>query len=328
MAKLWLAAPARTTDVRRKPESVIGLALGGGAARGLAHIGVLEALSDAGLNPHVVAGTSIGAVAGACYAAGKLDELHAFAAGMTVRKLLRFLDINLTGSSLMGGHRIEKALAGHLDGVLVEDLPKRFVAVATELGTGQEVWLTRGSLIAALRASYALPGIFKPVRIGGRWLLDGALVNPVPVSAARAMGADFVIGVVLNSGSYLRSTLFPVEASAELDPALERHIAEADQPRGRFSLLKRQVIGKRDGPPGIPRVMLEAFNITQNRIARSRLAGDPPDITIQVQLDNIGLFDFHKAELAIEQGRLAVRRYLSAIESDTFPLQQAAVSPQ
>ena len=305
------------TSLRRRPDSIIGLALGGGAARGLAHIGVLQALSEAGLNPQVIAGTSIGAVAGACYASDKLDELHDFATSLTVRKLLRYLDINLAGSSLMAGNRIEKALAEHLEGLLIEHLPKRFVAVATELGTGQEVWLTRGSLVAALQASYALPGIFKPVHIGGRWLLDGALVNPVPVTAARALGADFVIGVVLNSGGYLRSTLFPVEAEAHFDDAPDRSPPEEEKPRGRFSMMKRQLLGKRNGPPGIPRVMLEAFNITQSRIARSRLAGDPPDITIHVQLDKVGLFDFHKADLAIEQGRQAVRRYLSAIETES-----------
>lgn len=301
------------------PEKVIGLALGGGAARGFAHIGVLEALAEADLKPQVIAGTSIGAVAGACYAAGKLDELHEFARSLTVRKLLRYLDINLAGSSLMGGGKIEKTLSTHLEGLLIEELPKRFAAVATELGSGQEVWLTRGSLIAALRASYALPGIFKPVRIGDRWLIDGALVNPVPVSTARALGADFVIGVTLHAGNYVKNTLFPVEAEAPVDTLYK---LEEERPKnGRFSLIKRQFFGKRDGAPGIPRVMLEAFNITQNRIARSRLAGDPPDLTIQVNLEDIGLFDFHKAELAIAQGRAAAYRYLNALSGEAKPIQ-------
>jgi len=294
----------------------IGLALGGGAARGLAHIGVIEGLIEAGLEPDIIAGTSIGAVAGACYAAGKLDDLHSLARGLTVRKLIRYLDINLAGSSLMTGNRLEKTLDSHLNGILIEALPKKFVAIATELGTGQEIWLTRGSLCAALRASYALPGIFKPVRIGGRWLMDGALVNPVPVSAARALGADFVIGITLHSGHYVRNTLFPVEAEAKFDIVEPRSRLEEKSRKNRLGLVRRQIFGKRDGAPGIPRVMLEAFNITQNRIARSRLAGDPPDATIQVHLDGIGLFDFHKAEIAIEQGRMAARRFLSSLKRD------------
>ncbi|MGO9984574.1 MAG: patatin-like phospholipase family protein [Rhodomicrobium sp.] len=296
---------------------LIGLALGGGAARGLAHIGVIEALSEAGLEPQIVAGTSIGAVAGGFYAAGRLHELHEFARGLTLRQLLRYLDVNLAGSSLMKGKRLEKTMASHIGDVQIEQMPRKFVAVATELGTGQEVWLTKGSLTAALRASYALPGIFKPVRIGGRWLMDGALVNPVPVSAARAFGAQFVIAVTLHSGQYVRNTLFPVEAEAALDARAEYQTPGETRKKSRFTLVKRQILGqRRDGAPGIPRVVLEAFNITQNRIARSRLAGDPPDATIQVNLEGIGLFDFHKAEQAIDQGRTAVHRFLSSMRRD------------
>ena len=253
----------------------IGLALGGGAARGLAHIGVLEALSEAGLEPQIVAGTSIGAIAGGFYAAGRLDELHSLARGLTLRQLLRYLDVNLSGSSLMTGKRLEKTIASHIGDLHIENLPKQFVAVATELGSGQEVWLTKGSLAAALRASYALPGILKPIRIGGRWLMDGALVNPVPVSAARALGAQFVIAVTFHQGQYVRNTLFPVMAEAEFE---DKAPAPEDPPKkNRFALVKRQLIGqRRDGPPGIPRVVLEAFNITQNRIARSRLPATRP----------------------------------------------------
>jgi NTE family protein len=301
-------------------KAIVGLALGGGAARGLAHIGIIEALSEAGLEPDIIAGTSIGAVAGGFYAAGRLDDLHGFAEGLTMRKLLRYLDVNLAGSSLMTGKRLEKTLDSRLGDLQIENLPRKFVAIATELGTGQEIWLTKGSLVAALRASYALPGIFKPVRVGGRWLMDGALVNPVPVTAARALGANFVIGVTIHSGQYVRNTLFPVEAEAAFDPQIEPSRDEEKPKRSRFSVVKRQMLGKRDGAPGIPRVMLEAFNITQNRIARSRLAGDPPDATIQVHLDGIGLFDFHKAELAIEQGRAAVNRYLSGIRREARDL--------
>ncbi|MFY9642209.1 MAG: patatin-like phospholipase family protein [Rhodomicrobium sp.] len=306
-------------------KAVIGLALGGGAARGLAHIGVLEALTEAGLEPQVVAGTSIGAIAGGFYAAGRLNELHGLARGLTLRQVLRYLDVNLAGSSLMTGKRLEKTLASHIGDVLIEEMPRKFVAVATELGSGQEIWLTKGSLAAALRASYALPGILKPIRIGGRWLMDGALVNPVPVSAARAFGAQFVVAVTIHSGQYVRNTLFPVEAEAQFDA---KAAAQEDLPKkSRFALVKRQLRGqRRDGAPGIPRVVLEAFNITQNRIARSRLAGDPPDATIQVHMDGIGLFDFHKAEKAIEQGRNAAHRFLSVmqlegrgLEIDTAP---------
>ena len=166
----------------------VALALGGGAARGFAHIGVLRALVAAGITPDIIVGTSIGAVAGGCFAGGALDVLEQWARGLTVRGVLGYLDVSLSGSGLIGGNR----LAGHLETALaktmIEDLPIRFAAIATEVRTGHEIWLTHGKLVEALRASYALPGIFPPVRIGGRWLVDGALVNPVPVSAARALG--------------------------------------------------------------------------------------------------------------------------------------------
>jgi NTE family protein len=127
-----------------------------------------------------------------------------------------------------------------------------------------------------------------------------------------------VIAVTLHSGDYVRNTLFPVQAEAALDPKSERVFEE--EKKSRFALVKRQMFGgrKRDGAPGIPRVVLEAFNITQNRIARSRLAGDPPDATVQVHLDGVGLFDFHKAEHAIEQGRAAMRRYLASMRREVI----------
>ena len=166
----------------------IGLALGGGAARGWAHIGVLRSLAQAGIVPDIVVGTSIGAVVGGCFAAARLDELEGFARDLTRRKVFGYLDINLSGSGLITGQRVVDRLVSHLADVNIEKIAPRFVAVATELGTGQEIWLSRGSLVQAMRASYAIPGIFKPVNIEGRWLFDGALVNPIPVSVCRALG--------------------------------------------------------------------------------------------------------------------------------------------
>ena len=166
-------------------ENKIGLALGGGAARGWAHIGVIKTLLDAGIVPDVIAGTSIGAVVGGCYTAGRIDLLEQFARSLTRRKVLGFLDFNMAGTGLINGQKLGQLLGKHLGEVKIEELPKPFTAVATEIGSGHEVWLSRGSLVDAMRASYALPGIFKPVRIRGSWLFDGALVNPVPVTVCR-----------------------------------------------------------------------------------------------------------------------------------------------
>jgi NTE family protein len=291
--------------------ATLGIALGGGAARGWAHLGVLRALGEAGLVPDVITGTSIGAVVGGCYAAGEVASLEAFARGLTRRRVFGLLDLNLAGGGLISGNRLSRLLEARLKDLRVEELKPRYVAIATELGTGHEVWMSRGRLVDAMRASYALPGIFQPVRINGRWLVDGALVNPVPVSAARALGAEIVIAVNLQSDVFGRGTVIH-DASAESaagDPADGEPMDRADARR----MLGWELAGEDDGPPGIPSVMVEAFNIIQDRIARSRLAGDPPDLTIAPRLGRIGSFDFHRAAEAIDIGYDSARRMTAEI---------------
>ncbi len=293
----------------------IGLALGGGAARGWAHIGVLRALTQAGIVPDIVAGTSIGAVVGGCFAAGRLDELEGFARDLTRRKVFGYLDFNLSGSGLITGQRLVARLDGHLKDTHIEELATRFVAVATEIGTGQEVWLSRGRLVDAMRASYALPGIFKPVSINDRWLFDGALVNPVPVSVCRALGARYVIAVNLNSDLCGRGAVMSDAPSAPeaVQGWAGRGLLNGKNGRGARKLLQRQIFGSGDLSPGISTVMVDAFNIVQDRIARSRLAGDPPDAIINPRLAGIGLFDFHHADELIWRGVAATQRELDVL---------------
>jgi NTE family protein len=293
------------------------LALGGGSARGWAHIGVLRALNAAGIHPDIIAGTSIGAVVGGCYVAGELSALEQFARELTRRKVLGFLDFNFSGSGLINGQRLCDILDRKLKGITIEAMEKRFVAVATEIGTGHEVWLSRGRLVDAMRASYALPGIFRPIAINGRWLFDGALVNPIPVSVCRALGARYVIAVTLSADSCGRGTVLPLlEAATPEEPPPEQLEQGLIARNGRAvkKLLQRQVFGRTDNGPGISRVMMEAFNIVQDRIARSRLAGDPPDVIIQPRLPAFGLFDFHRAEALIECGMAAANREIEDIK--------------
>ena len=287
----------------------IGLALGGGAARGWAHIGVLRVLEKAGIRPDVIAGCSIGAVVGGCYAAGKLDELEAFARSLTKRRIMGLLDFHLAGPGLIGGDRLRKLLEIDLGGRRLEDLPIRFATVATELETGHELWLTRGPMVEALRASYALPGVFDPVKLAGRWLMDGALVNPVPVTVARALGADLVICVNLNAEIKLRGTV--IQTQPEEDELVEA-VAQDQTSRSFFGGGKRRP-GRAPNAPGMASVMIEAFNITQDRISRSRLAGDPPDVMVAPKLQSIGLFEFHRAEDTIARGVEAAERILADI---------------
>ncbi|MEO1266167.1 MAG: patatin-like phospholipase family protein, partial [Pseudomonadota bacterium] len=312
----------------------IGLALGGGAARGWAHIGVIKALESAGIRPDVIAGTSIGAVVGGCYAADQFEAIEAFARSMTPRRMFGFFDLNLAGSGLINGQRLSDALEEQLDDMRIEDLPRPFTAIATEIGTGHEVWLNRGRMVEAIRASYAIPGIFKPVRIQDRWLFDGALVNPIPVSVCRALGARHVIAVNLNADLFtLGTVLTDFNGAAEAEPAsianaIADEAANGDVPdvtqddtdkpadpatRGARALIQRQMFGfgRRTAEPDVPSIstiMVDAFNIVHDRIARSRLAGDPPDVLINPRLGKIGLFDFHRADDLIRIGEATALR--------------------
>ncbi len=293
----------------------IGIALGGGAARGWSHIGVLQALAEVGLSPDIVVGTSIGSVVGGCYVSDKLDELEIFARSLTRRRVFGLLDFNFAGSGLISGQRLSEELNDHLKHVQIENLNNKFVAVATELKTGHEIWLSKGPLVPAMLASYALPGIFRPVRINNRWLIDGALVNPIPVSVCRALGARIVIAVNLNWDFFGKGTVVPDQDAFEEDVIPEaENKPSAGNGRAAQNLLRRQFFGQGGDTPGISSVMMDAFNIIQDRIARSRLAGDPPDIMVMPILEEIGLFDFHMADKAIANGKQATEKILEDIE--------------
>jgi NTE family protein len=308
------AAPGAAPPIEHRPHRPkIGLALGGGAARGWAHIGVLKRLAAQGIEPDIVVGTSVGAVAGGCWVAGKLDALEEFTRSLTTRRVLGLLDVTLGGSGLIGGRKLESLLARDLADMRVENLPRTFVTVATELGTGHEIWLKRGPLIEAMRASYALPGVFSPVRVGDRWLVDGALVNPVPVSVCRALGARIVIAVNLHADTFGRGATVFTPAEDEIGEPAASDLDERERPAE--EMVRRKVVGRGPSAPGLSRVMMEAFQITQDRVARSRLAGDPPDVMICPRLARVGLFEFHKAADCIAAGEEAAERSLGDVSA-------------
>jgi NTE family protein len=297
----------------------VGLVLGSGAARGFAHIGVIHALREHGIIPDIVVGTSMGALVGGCYANGQLEQLEVWARALTLRRIIGYLDVRIGSSGVIGGGRLARQLEQAIGNTSIEDLPVRFAAIATEVGTGHEIWLTRGTLSLALRASYALPGIFPPVRLGGRWLMDGALVNPVPVTAARAFGARVVIAVNLDADRFARGATIASHGSDETDDAIT---VAPSKPRNGFlglggmfgaeRTLRRQIFG-RSVRPSFSTVMIEAFNIMQDRLTRMRLAGDPPDVHVTPHIGHIGWLDFHRAEEAIAAGKAATEKALEPI---------------
>ena len=279
----------RTRQMGPENSNAIALALGGGAARGWAHIGVLRALDEAGIKIGMIAGTSIGALVGGCYLAGRLDELEEFARSLTPRRIFSLMDIRLRGNGILGGMRLNDKMEQHMEGLRVEDLPAPFVSVAAEITSGHEVWITEGDLITAMRASYALPGIFEPISNNGRVLVDGALVNPVPVSVCRSFEFNNVVAVNLHYDLYGRAAI--IKHSTEVDNS--ETVANVEE-----ATLERSN-GNRYGAMG---VMVEAFNIIQDRISRSKMAGDPPDLQIRPRLAEVSLTDFHRAAESIEFG--------------------------
>jgi NTE family protein len=284
----------------------LGLVLGAGSARGWAHIGVIRALAEQGIAPDIVVGCSIGALVGASLAAGRLDQLEAFVRSLDWKGVVGLLDVGLRGGLIKGGRLLEFFREQFVERDFSE-LPMPFGAVATDLATGQEVWLREGSVSEAVRASIAIPGMFQPVRRDDAWLVDGSLVNPVPVSLARAMGANLVIAVDLASGMVGRF---------ERDEAVQnggRGLKELLLPRHRTDGAKEEAPAAPS--PSLVEALLGAINIMQVRVARSRLAGDPADVLLTPRLAHLGLLEYHRGVMAIEEGRDAVVRMMPAIRA-------------
>ena len=289
----------------RRPR--LGLALGGGSARGWAHIGVIRALESAGVRADIVAGTSIGALVGVAYAAGELDRLERWVLDLGVADVIAFMDPSFAGGAFKGDRLIEFFRSNAPDRP-IETLALAFGAVATSLDTGAEVWLRSGSMLEAVRASIALPGIFTPVRREGSFLVDGGLVNPVPVSLARAMGADVVIAVDL--GSDILGRRFRAAARPATVGGVQKWIQDLRESLGAAAEAEP---AEERAMPSLPDVLAACMDIVQVRIARSRMAGEPPDLVVAPRLARLRLFDFHRAKEAIEEGRRSVERVASGL---------------
>ncbi|KAF1710353.1 patatin [Pseudoxanthomonas kalamensis DSM 18571] len=292
----------------------VALALGGGSARGWAHIGVIRALEEAGMRIDMVCGTSIGALVGAVYATGELDRFEQWVLELGLREVASFLDVGF-GGGLLKGEKLMAFFEQQYQDRPIEELDIPFAAVATSLRTGAEVWLRSGSTLRAVRASIALPGLFTPVIHGDTILVDGGLVNPVPVSLARAMEADVVIAVDLSSDMLGRNLQ---QSRVQEAPPPEERDDWWGKLQGRLAAMRPPSSNHgRDQPrvPDLLNVLASSINIMQVRIARSRMAGDPPELIVAPRLAHMGLYDFHRAKEAIEEGRNAVARVAYNIEA-------------
>lgn len=286
----------------------IGLALGGGVARGWCHIGILRTLIRAGFEPDLIAGTSIGAVVGGLHLAGKLDDLEAWARSLDAKSVRAMMDISVTSGGLIAGRKLSDLLDAYVGGVAIENLKRNFAAVTTELKTGHEVWLRAGPLSTALRASYALPGVFPPVKMDDRFYVDGALTNPVPTAAARAMGGRLVIGVGLHVDGQQAD-----DDMSEPGPFGDDDGSWTDWIRP-DRMITKMIFGPRKDGPGISATMTGALNIILDRLTRMRLAADPADVMIEPDVSHIGLLEFDRADELIALGGQAAERALPLIE--------------
>jgi NTE family protein len=289
----------------------IGLALGSGAARGWSLIGVLEGLSELGIKPEIVAGTSIGALVGAAFATGKLAALKVRLENFSRRHTAALLDVHFATGGLIEGRKIdnwlqELGIVGDIEGLAV-----RYGAVATDLASGREIWLEQGPIGRAVRASIGMPGIFSPTGHDGRWLIDGGLVNPVPVSLARALGADIVIAVDLNSTLVGRRFVASDTATSTTAPAVTgkapQWVIDAVNP------ILQRVLQPGTDYPSYFQVLVNSLNIMQDRITRMRLAGDPPEVLLCPRLAEFSWLDFHRADEAIAEGVACVQTAEPAI---------------
>ncbi len=290
----------------------VGLALGSGSARGWSHIGIINELKDNGIIPDVVCGSSIGALVSASYVAGNLDKLETWVCSLKKLDVVRFFELNTSFSGFINKDRLHYFLKQFVadENVLIENLSRRFGAVATDLETGREVWLTKGSILKAVWSSMSLPGLFPAIKYNNDWLIDGGVVNPVPVSLCRALGADMIIAVNLNGnivGKHLKNRKKNLKKENGIVTKITDLVASYTSPI--FSRTKVE-----EQPPGLFESIASSINIMQDRITKSRMSGDPPEILICPKLAHIALLEFYRAEEAIEKGREAVKKMLPEIK--------------
>ncbi|MEA2078408.1 MAG: patatin-like phospholipase family protein [Pseudomonadota bacterium] len=310
----------------------IGLALGSGSARGLAHIGVIRALEEAGIKIDCVAGTSIGSLIGSVYASGKLDALEKVYLGFDWKKIAYFFDVVLPKSGLIDGKKVADFVREYVHAETIEHLPLPFQAVATDIETGKEVWIDQGDVIEAVRASISVPGIFTPVRRNGRVLVDGGLLNPVPVSTARSMGAAIVIAVDLNHGIVVGKAPKKESKSDEknaLSQALQRiggkqYLKAMERINLGLKSLDNSALNQvrawlaEEPLPNIFEVLLSSINVMETQITQTRLRIDSPDLLIQPNLGHIRFLEFNRAEEIINIGYEETRSQLER-GSDKLP---------
>ncbi len=302
----------------------VGLALGIGSSRGWAHIGAIEALEEENIPIDYVAGSSVGSYVGALYASGSLKSLKEFVLSMDGKKVFSYFDVVLPRSGILDGtKRLKELFSFHTDAEDFSELKIPVMMVATDLATGKKVVLKSGNIINALRATMSIPGLFAPVRIKDRWLVDGGLVDPVPVGVVRALEADIVVAVDLNSGVVSHknpqrqakpAAEKPLESPAYNSELLKKMAVFYEQAETSFTSKISELLHRESSTPDIIETVMTSINIMQERITRINLAVEPPDVLIQPRLGQLKMMDFDQVEQTIEEGYIGVKEKIADIK--------------
>ena len=294
----------------------LGIALGSGSARGWSHIGVLNALEESGIKVDYISGTSIGSVVGAVYSIGDIKEFEKFARSIDWKSIVSFIDVTFPGSGLIPGKKVFKMLSEYYKDILIEDLPVPYCTVAADVLTGEEVRFCSGRVKDAVRASVAIPGVFTPFKFEGRVLVDGGIVNPVPVNVVREMGAEVVIAVDLNNCTIERNVQeIKKSEGEEKNSSDKKDVEEEDRGKRIFEMLEEKYneitgsirtkldnLRSKEHVPNILEILDNTTHIMQRSITENQFKISPPDIIIEPQLGDFRLLDFDRADEAIDEG--------------------------
>ena len=291
----------------------LGLALGSGGARGWAHVGVLLALRDLGIRPDVVAGTSMGALIGAVWAADCLDDLDVWARAQTRADILKFMDFSFSGGGLMNGSAVMRVLSDLGVPETFDALKYPLIVVATDMATGREIWMQRGSVHDAVRGSVAIPGVVSPHWHEGRWLLDGGLINPVPTSACRALGADITIAVNPNAKPEEALWTQPAASGSFWEQLSQNALLSRIVTPLQGILPESTATEAKMLPPNYAEVVSVSIDIMTEFVRKARAASDPPHLTLNAHLGRISLMEMHRAGEAIDEGRAMVADHRDSI---------------
>ena len=293
----------------RSEKQTVSLVLGSGGARGYAHIGVIEELLTHGYEIKSISGSSMGALIGAFYACGKLEVYKEWVLGLDLMDVVKLVDFSFAGTGMIQGDKVFAVIEEMIGDVMIEDLPITFTAVATALIKQKEVWIQKGRLVDAIRASIAIPTVFTPKKIGNRYLIDGGILNPLPIAPTISDDTDITIAVSLSANVANHYKIDIPEREREKENGMQEIFFEtAQKAKELFSREKKRTFDEM----GMFDIVGRTIDIMQNAVMECKMAGYTPDIIIGIPNDACGFYEFNRGYEMIELGRIVAREYFDS----------------